>query len=77
MATGILDTDTRRSVRCATAVARIMKKPNSDMQKKVLRHIANGTAGCKRAQKALARVARNTGTNGVIAGWRKPSSVNA
>ena len=31
MATGILDTDTRRSIRCATAVARIMKKPSSDM----------------------------------------------
>ena len=54
-----------------------MRKPDTDVQKKVLRHIADGTAGCKRAKKALAQVARNTGTAGVIAGWRKPSSVNA
>ena len=74
---GILDTDTRRSIRCATAVARIMKKPSSDMQKEVLRHIARGTAGCKRARAALSQVARTTGTAGVIAGWRKPTSVNA
>ena len=77
MATGILNAESRRSTRCATAVARIMRKPNTGVQKKVLRHIAGGTAGCKRAQKALAQVARNTGTAGVIAGWRKPSSVNA
>ena len=54
-----------------------MKKPDNDMQKKVLRHIASGKAECKRAKKGLAQVTRNTGTGGVIAGWRKPTSVNA
>ena len=77
MATGIQDTETRRSIRCATSVARIMKNPDSDMQKKVLQHIASGKANCKRARKGLAQVARNTGTAGVIGGWRDPKSVNA
>ena len=64
---------------CADAptIARVMRRPSTDVQKKVLSHIAYGTAGCKRAQKALTQVARSTSTAGVIAGWRKPSSVNA
>ena len=77
MATGIQDAEVRRSVRCATAIARIMKKPNNDIQKKVIRHIANGATKCKRAQKGIIQVVRDTGTAGVIAGWRKPASVNA
>ena len=43
----------------------------------VLRHIASGKAECKRAKEGLVQVARNTGTGGVIAGWRKPTPVNA
>ena len=77
MATGILDAEARRTVRCATAVARIMKAKGNGIQKRVLRHIARGTAGCRRTKEALSSIARKTGTAGVIAGWRKPTSVNA
>ena len=47
------------------------------MQKKVLRHIASGRTQCERAKKGITQIARKTGTAGVIAGWRKPSTVNA
>ena len=77
MATGIQDEVTRRSVRCATAVAKIMKLDDTDMRKKVLRYAASGAAGCKRMKQGLSQVAHRTATEGVIDGWRKPSTVNA
>ena len=43
----------------------------------MLCHIAKGATKCKRAEKGITQIARKTGTAGVIAGWRKPTSVNA
>ena len=77
MATGIHDTDTRRSARCATAVARIMKNKENAMLQKVIRHLAHGTAGCRRAKQAIRHVEKIAGTTGVAIGQRKPSTVHA
>ena len=77
MATGIHDADTRRSARCATSIARIMKKKDNPMLQKVVRHLASGTAGCRRAKQGIQHAERVAGTTGVATGQRKPSTVRA
>ena len=77
MATGIHDTDIRRSARCATAIARVMKNKENTMLQKVVRHMAHGTAGCRRAKQGIRHVEKIAGTTGVAAGQRKPSTVHA
>ena len=77
MATGIHDAITRRAARCATAMARIMKKPSTNIQRKVLQHVSRGTADCQRAKQGVRRIENLACTPGVTSGWRKPSSVKA
>ena len=77
MATGIHDTDTRRSARCATAIARIMKNKENVMLQNVMRHLAHGTAGCRRAKQGTRHVEKVAGTAGVAIRQRKPSTVHA
>ena len=75
MATGIMDTDARHSVLCATGIAKIMRRPGSDTTRRVLCHEFAGRTGNSRATQAIRHIGRVTGTSGVMRGTMKPSAV--
>eukprot|EP00936_MAST-01D_sp_MAST-1D-sp1_P000488 g488.t1 len=77
MATGILDTKDRHSMRCATAIANIMRRPQTDMVRKVIRHTYAGRTDNSRAVRALHNIETATATNGLVTGTLQPSRVNA
>ena len=77
MATGIMDTEARHSALCATSIAKTMRRPATDMVRKVLCHEATGRTDNSRAQQALRGIGRATATSGVMNGTMRPSSVNA
>ena len=58
-------------------MARIMKKPAANVQRKVLQHVSRGATDCRRAQQGVRQVETLACTAGATAGWRKPSTVKA
>ena len=58
-------------------MAKIMKRPHTDIQRRVLHHVSRGKTDCARAQQGVRQIENTAATVGVASGWRDPSTVNA